>query len=152
MKQSILHHQKKCLKRILIFAVILFLGSSFYSFRSYASSIVGIEDQLDGMSGDAKYAGSEYRDNYRLDTEHLGLTEAGSKMMAEFSNGIWLFIYWIAFLGIALFAGRIAFRNKLVARGCGLLFVIVGYVVDRRAGRAMELHALGIEHVFFQLG
>ena len=103
MKQSILHHQKKCLKRILIFAVILFLGSSFYSFRSYASSIVGIEDQLDGMSGDAKYAGSEYRDNYRLDTEHLGLTEAGSKMMAEFSNGIWLFIYWIAFLGIALF-------------------------------------------------
>ena len=53
-------------------------------------------------------------------------------------------------LGVTLFAGRIAFRNKLVARGCGLLFVIVGYVVDRRAGRAMELHALGIEHVFLR--
>lgn len=55
-------------------------------------------------------------------------------------------------LGVALLAGRIAFRNKLVARGRGLLFVIVGYVVDRRAGRAVEFHALGVEHVFFQLG
>ena len=54
-------------------------------------------------------------------------------------------------LRVTLFAGRIAFRNKLVAGGCGLLFVIVGYVVDRRACRAMELHALGIEHVFLRL-
>ena len=54
-------------------------------------------------------------------------------------------------LRVALFAGRIAFRNKLVASGCGLLLVVVGYVVDRRARRAMELHALGIEHVFLRL-
>ena len=53
-------------------------------------------------------------------------------------------------LGIALLAGRIAFRNKLVARGRGLLLVVVGYVVDRRAGWAVKFHALGVEHVFLR--
>lgn len=56
----------------------------------------------------------------------------------------------LAFLGVALFAGRIAFRNKLIARGRGLLLVVVGYVVDRRAGRAVKFHALGVEHVFLR--
>ena len=56
----------------------------------------------------------------------------------------------LVFLGVALLAGRIAFRNKLVARGRGLLFVVVGYVVDRRAGRAVKFHALGVEHVFLR--
>ena len=53
-------------------------------------------------------------------------------------------------LGIALFAGRIAFRNKLIARGCGLLLVVVSYIVDRRAGWAVKFHALGVEHVFLR--
>lgn len=55
-----------------------------------------------------------------------------------------------ASLRIALLAGRIAFRNKLVARGRGLLFVVVGYVVDRRAGRVVKFHAFGVEHVFLR--
>lgn len=53
-------------------------------------------------------------------------------------------------LGVALLAGRIAFRNKLVARGRGLLLVVVGYVIDRRAGWAVKFHALGVERVFLR--
>lgn len=102
MEQIIFSH-KKLIKRFLIYAVIILVSSSVNSFPSYASSLMGIDGQFDGLSGDAKYAGKEYRDNYQLDIEHLGLTEAGTKMMADFSNGIWMVIYNFAFLAIAVF-------------------------------------------------
>lgn len=95
--------KKNCLKKILIYAIIIFLSSSLNSFPAYASSLMGIEDQFDGLSGNAKYAGKEYRDNYRLDIEPLGLTEAGAQIMADFGNGIWMAIYNFAFLAIAVF-------------------------------------------------
>ena len=77
---------------------------------------------------------------FRLRTEAAG-SKVGSPSNARLAPCV---------LGIALLAGRIAFRNKLVARGCGLLLVVVGYVVDRRAGWAVKFHALGVEHVFLR--
>lgn len=35
----------------------------------------GIDTELDGLSGNAKYLGSQYRDNYKLDLEKTGITE-----------------------------------------------------------------------------
>lgn len=35
----------------------------------------GIDTELDGLSGQAKYVGSQYRDNYKLDLEKTGITE-----------------------------------------------------------------------------
>lgn len=35
----------------------------------------GIDTELDGLSGSAKYLGSQYRDNYKLDLEKTGITE-----------------------------------------------------------------------------
>jgi hypothetical protein len=101
--QIVFLEKKNCLKKILIYAIIIFLSSSLNSFPAYASSLMGIEDQFDGLSGNAKYAGKEYRDNYRLDIEPLGLTEAGAQIMADFGNGIWMAIYNFAFLAIAVF-------------------------------------------------
>lgn len=103
MEQIIFFQKKICIKKILLFAFIILLSSNFNSFPAYASSLMGIEGQFDGLSGDAKYAGKEYRDNYQLDVEHLGLTEAGTKMLADLSNGIWMVIYYLAFLAIAVF-------------------------------------------------
>ena len=42
-------------------------------------------------------------------------------------------------LRVALLAGRIAFRNKLIARGCGLLFIAVGYIVDVKSRLGGEI-------------
>ena len=74
----------------------------------------------------------------------------GTALYARDSSCSHAVVFRACVLGIALLAGRIAFRNKLVARGCGLLFVVVGYVVDRRAGWAVKFHALGVEHVFLR--
>lgn len=55
----------------------------------------GISDELDGLSGNAKYVGSKYRQNYHLDLEKTGITEmleSGINMLANVVFGIYQFL------------------------------------------------------------
>lgn len=46
----------------------------------------GISTELDGLSGDAAYLGSMYRENYRLDMEKTGITEILEAGLNAFAN------------------------------------------------------------------
>ena len=55
--------------------------------ESYDSSATfGITDEFDGLSGDGKYLGQEYLSNYALDSEEIGITDAGDLIMNKIAN------------------------------------------------------------------
>lgn len=55
--------------------------------ESYDSSATfGITDEFDGLLGDGKYLGQEYLGNYALDSEEIGITDAGDLIMNKIAN------------------------------------------------------------------
>lgn len=63
----------------------------------------GITDELDGLEGDGKYLSQEYRDNYQLDIEKLGIKDAGYGILNAISNGIFSAITFVGLASIAVF-------------------------------------------------
>lgn len=70
---------------------------------AFASKTVGITDEFDGLEGDGKYFSQEYRDNYQLDIEKLGIKDAGYGMLNAISNGIFSAITFVGLASISVF-------------------------------------------------
>lgn len=65
----------------------------------------GIDTELDGLSGSAKYLGSQYRDHYSLDLEKTGITEILDAGLNAVAN--------LLFYGIKLFGMLVCFVVNL---------------------------------------
>ena len=85
----------------------------------------GITDELDGLEGDGKYLSQEYRDNYQLDIEKLGIKDAGYGILNAISNGIFSAITFVGLASIAVFYYALDFDIAALLepmiRGAGVL-------------------------------
>lgn len=79
-------------KKILLFLILLICFLCINNKNVYASSGINITDQFEGLSGDGKYLGKNYRDNYRLDIEDTNIFEAGDAMMNNIANALFSII------------------------------------------------------------
>lgn len=77
--------------------------------KTYASNGIMISDELDGLEGDGKYVGSEYRNNYQLDVEKLGITEVAEKTLNALANIVFSVISILGFLTVAIFYHALSF-------------------------------------------
>ena len=77
--------------------------------KTYASSGIMISDELDDLEGDGKYVGSEYRNNYQLDVEKLGVTEVAEKALNALANIVFSVISCLGFLTVAIFYHALSF-------------------------------------------
>jgi len=68
-----------------------------------------ISDELDDLEGDGKYVGSEYRNNYQLDVEKLGVTEVAEKALNALANIVFSVISCLGFLTVAIFYHALSF-------------------------------------------
>ena len=68
-----------------------------------------ISDELDDLEGDGKYVGSEYRNNYQLDVEKLGVTEVAEKALNALANIVFSVISCLWFLTVAIFYHALSF-------------------------------------------
>ena len=77
--------------------------------KAYASNGIMISDELDGLEGDGKYVGSEYRNNYQLDVEKLGVTEVAEKALNALANIVFSVISFLGFATVAIFYHALSF-------------------------------------------
>lgn len=95
---------KKNLKKL--FLVIVFVLSFLQTgptIQAYAFGGIGIKSEFDSLEGDAKFLGSEYRNNYKLDLEELGITEPVEKALNGLANLIFILISITGYLTAAFF-------------------------------------------------
>lgn len=90
-------------KKFLLFLIILMNFLCINNKNVYASSGINITDQFEGLSGDGKYLGKNYRDNYRLDIEDTNIFEAGDAMMNNIANALFSIITNLGFATTAFF-------------------------------------------------
>ena len=87
------------LATVLFVIMILFLSNV----KIVYAGEFGITNEFDGLSGNAKYLGSEYRDNYQMDMEKLGMTEAADKAFNAVANVVFSGIHFIGYTASVLF-------------------------------------------------
>lgn len=92
---------KKWIRPIIVIILLLFVTPVSVT-PVYASSI-GITTEFDDLSGDSKYLGSDYRNNYRLDIEKLGITEAGDKILHSIADSIFKATHFVGFVTTSIF-------------------------------------------------
>ena len=85
---------------IILFIAILIPN---LSIEVYAANGVAYIEAFDNLSGDARYLGEDYRDNYYLDIEKLGVLDTGYQIMNSLANVLFGFICTIAYITVALF-------------------------------------------------
>lgn len=97
---------KAILKRAVFLVAVILLCFSCMAPMAYAAdstpSIAGSE-AFEGLTGNGKYLGSQYRDNYALDTEELGFVDAIEKAGTYLANVVLDMDTKLSFLGIQLF-------------------------------------------------
>lgn len=90
------------LKKVMV--VFLFLLSVMQPVQTaQASSAIGTVPEFDYLSGDARYLGQMYRNNYHLDMEEAGLLDVGYIVLNMLVNILFNFIWFTAFLTVTLF-------------------------------------------------
>lgn len=95
--------KEKIKKFALIFLLVLSFLQSTPTIQAYAFGGIGIKTEFDSLDGDGKYLGSEYRSNYKLDLEELGITEVPEKMFNSIANAIFNIISFLGFAAAAFF-------------------------------------------------
>lgn len=95
--------RKKARKLVLIIIFVLSFLQSGPTIQAYAFGGIGIKTEFDALDGDGKYLGSEYRSNYKLDLEELGITEVPEKMFNSIANAIFNIISFLGFAAAAFF-------------------------------------------------
>lgn len=93
---------KKRIVQGLLVCFLVFFAISLQAVPTYAGAI-GITDELDGLEGDGRYLGQDYRDNYKLDVEKLGMTDVAEKAFAAIANAIFSMISFVGFAAVAIF-------------------------------------------------
>ena len=94
---------KKVKKFIVSLCLVLVFLLSGNLITVEASSSIGITDEFDDLESDARYLGSEYRDNYYLDLEKTGILDTGEALLNGMANILFFFIRFLAFLTVAIF-------------------------------------------------
>lgn len=89
-------------KEIVIFLCMILLLCSIPTL-AYASDGIGITTEFDGLEGDGKYLGQEYRGNYKLDSEKIGITNIVSQTLYSRANVIFYAIKFLGFGTAAIF-------------------------------------------------
>ncbi|MCC2820998.1 type IV secretion system protein, partial [Lachnoclostridium pacaense] len=92
----------RMLRRFLV-AICIIIGVSASPTMTAHADAFGITDELDGLDGDGKYLGQEYRDNYQLDVQKLGIKDAGYEILNAISNGIFSAIAFVGMATISVF-------------------------------------------------
>lgn len=104
-------------KKFFLFLIILMSFLCINNKNVYASSGINITDQFEGLSGDGKYLGRNYRDNYRLDIEDTNIFEAGDAMMNNIANALFSIITNLGFATTAFFYFTMQFDITKVFAG-----------------------------------
>ena len=74
-----------------------------------ASSGVNSGDAFENLPGDAKYLGSEYRDNYTFDIEETGILEKHLETVNGLANALFAAIRTVAYATVTLFYRELQF-------------------------------------------
>ena len=74
-----------------------------------ASSGVNSGDAFENLPGDAKYLGSEYRDNYTFDIEETGILEKHLETVNGLANALFAAIRTVAYATVTLFYRALQF-------------------------------------------
>lgn len=72
------------------------------SSHAYAKGITDIEE-FNEQTGDAKYLGAQYRENYSLDIEKTGLLDSGKEIVNDIANVLFSGIRLLAFVVVSIF-------------------------------------------------
>ena len=89
-------------KSIIITIMLLIFLLLFPCTEARANGISDIEE-FNNLSGDAKYLGDSYRDNYSFDIEETGLLDSGKAMVNDIANMLFYAIKTIAYIVVAIF-------------------------------------------------
>jgi hypothetical protein len=95
--------KEKIKKLVLILLLTLSFLQSAPTIQAYAFGGIGIKTEFDSLQGDGKYLGSDYRGNYKLDIEELGITEVPEKAFNFVANAIFNIISFLGFAAAAFF-------------------------------------------------
>lgn len=95
--------KRKIKKLILVIIFVLSFLQSGPTIQAYAFGGIGIKTEFDSLDGDARFLGSEYRSNYKLDLEELGITQAVDKGLNGIANIIFTLIAIIGYMASSLF-------------------------------------------------
>ncbi|MBO5093474.1 MAG: hypothetical protein J6C33_03835 [Lachnospiraceae bacterium] len=91
-------------------ACSLLLALAFPAGQAQASNAVEVPDKFDELDGDAKYLGSDYRDNYILDIEETGALQIHWEAINGVANAIFAGIRTISYATVSLFYWAIDFN------------------------------------------
>lgn len=92
----------KKLQRIFLALVLVLTVVSGLGAVQVQADIFGLNDNLNGMDGNAQYASEEYRDNYSLDTTGLGMFDVMDKALASITNLLFLLVVMIGKLACSV--------------------------------------------------
>lgn len=70
---------------------------------------IGSVEEFDDLSGDAKYLGSQYRNNYYIDIEETGVMDSGYEMLNNIVNAIFGAIRLLVYFTCVIFYHSMAF-------------------------------------------
>ena len=90
------------LVQFLIICMLVCVMVSGNSIPTYAKAI-GITDEFDGLEGEGKYLGQDYRKNYQLDVEKMGMTDVAEKAFNTLANGIFNMICFVGLATVSVF-------------------------------------------------
>ncbi len=74
-----------------------------------ASNGVGSISEFDSLTGNSKYLGKDYRNNYYIDIEETGIMDTGYEMLNSIANVLFGFIRHLVYLTCAIFYHSMAF-------------------------------------------
>lgn len=95
--------KRKIKKLILVIIFVLSFLQTGPTIQAYAFGGINIKTEFDSLEGDARFLGSEYRGNYKLDVEKLGVTQAVEKGLNGLANIIFTMISITGFLASSIF-------------------------------------------------
>ena len=90
------------IKRLITLVLAIFIIVACTSPCFAADSIRQIDD-FEGLPGDAKYLGEEYREFYYLDIEKTGMLESGDKILNQIANALFAIVSLLGYLVTAFF-------------------------------------------------
>lgn len=90
------------IRKTIIFMFLSLLILIGFPEKVFASSIQNPTD-FENLSGDAEYLKEDWRENYYLDIEELGILDAGKGVMNDIANVLWQVIRFLAFIVVSVF-------------------------------------------------
>lgn len=88
--------------KIVFIIAILILSMQMCAIPVKAQGLTDIRD-FDRLTGEARYLGKQYKDNYYLDIEETGLLDGGKRAMNDIANIIFGFIKFLTTITVTIF-------------------------------------------------